>query len=104
MASTGFWPIKSRLKDVISYAENPDKTIEKRYLDEDLKNAIESSKSNDYYYFTKNVNSFNTNATCGYSGAGHAYGVRPNYSSVTYKNGVGKNYSYGGYNWSINYF
>ena len=69
-----------------------------------LKNAIESSKSNDYYYFTKNVNSFNTNATCGYSGAGHAYGVRPNYSSVTYKNGVGKNYSYGGYNWSINYF
>lgn len=69
-----------------------------------LKNAIESSKSNDYYYFTKNVNSFNTNATCGFSGAHYAYGVRPNYSSVTYKHGVGKNYSYGGYNWSINYF
>ena len=26
MASTGFWPVKSRLKEVIDYAENPDKT------------------------------------------------------------------------------
>ena len=36
MASTGFWPVKSRLKDVIDYAENPDKTIDKRFLDDDL--------------------------------------------------------------------
>ena len=25
MATTGFWPVKGRLKDVINYAENPDK-------------------------------------------------------------------------------
>ena len=31
MASTGFWPVKSRLKDVIDYAENPDKTIDKPF-------------------------------------------------------------------------
>ena len=40
MASTGFWPVKSRLKDVIDYAENPDKTIDKRFLDDDLWKAI----------------------------------------------------------------
>ena len=27
MATTGFWPVKDRLKEVIDYAENPDKTI-----------------------------------------------------------------------------
>ena len=36
MATTGFWPVKSRLKEVIDYANNPDKTTEKKYLDEDL--------------------------------------------------------------------
>lgn len=36
MATTGFWPVKSRLKEVIDYANNPDKTTDKRYLDEDL--------------------------------------------------------------------
>ena len=36
MATTGFWPVKSRLKEVIDYAENPDKTIDKRYVDSDL--------------------------------------------------------------------
>ena len=29
MATTGFWPVKDRLKEVIDYAENPNKTIEK---------------------------------------------------------------------------
>ena len=28
MATTGYWPVKSRLKEVIDYAENPDKTID----------------------------------------------------------------------------
>ncbi len=36
MATTGFWPVRGRLKDVIDYAENPDKTIDRKYLDEDL--------------------------------------------------------------------
>ena len=31
MATTGFWPVKDRLKEVIDYAENPDKTIDKKY-------------------------------------------------------------------------
>ena len=36
MATTGFWPVKSRLKEVIDYADNPDKTTERKYLDDDL--------------------------------------------------------------------
>ena len=40
MASTGFWPVKSRLKEVIDYAENPDKTTDKKFLDEDLWAAL----------------------------------------------------------------
>ena len=36
MATTGFWPVKGRLKDVIDYAENPDKTIDRKYVDADL--------------------------------------------------------------------
>lgn len=41
MATTGFWPVKSRLKDVIDYAENPDKTIDKKYVDSDLYAALQ---------------------------------------------------------------
>ena len=40
MATTGFWPIKGRLKDAIDYAENPDKTTDSKYLDEDLYSAL----------------------------------------------------------------
>ena len=41
MATTGYWPVKSRLKEVINYAENPDKTIDKRYVDSDLYAALQ---------------------------------------------------------------
>lgn len=41
MATTGFWPVKSRLKEVIDYAENPDKTIGKKYVDSDLYAALQ---------------------------------------------------------------
>ena len=40
MATTGFWPVKNRLKEVIDYARNPDKTIDKKFLDEDLYAAL----------------------------------------------------------------
>ncbi len=41
MATTGFWPVKNRLKQVIDYADNPDKTTDRRYLDDDLAAALE---------------------------------------------------------------
>ena len=40
MATTGFWPVKGSLKDVIDYAENPDKTTEAKFLDDDLHRAL----------------------------------------------------------------
>ena len=49
MATTGFWPVRGRLKEVIDYANNPDKTTAKEYLDEDLYAAIcyvENDKKN----------------------------------------------------------
>lgn len=40
MATTGFWPVKGQLKEVIEYARNPDKTTEQKYLDDDLYQAL----------------------------------------------------------------
>lgn len=59
MASTGFWPVKSRLKEVIDYAENPDKTTDKRFLDEDLYAAlryVENDKKTDQTMYVSGIN------------------------------------------------
>lgn len=40
MAATGFWSVKGKLKDVIEYAQNPDKTTDTKYLDDDLYKAL----------------------------------------------------------------
>ena len=59
MASTGFWPVKSRLKEVIDYAENPDKTTDKRFLDEDLWAAlryVENDKKTDQTLYVTGIN------------------------------------------------
>ena len=59
MASTGFWPVKSRLKAVIDYAENPDKTTDKRFLDEDLWDAlryVENDKKTDQTMYVTGIN------------------------------------------------
>lgn len=47
MATTGFWPVKNRLKEVIDYARNLDKTTDKKYLDEDLYNALRYVENDD---------------------------------------------------------
>ena len=54
MATTGFWPVRGRLKDVLTYAENPDKTMEQKFFDEDLfatlKYASNSEKTDEQMY------------------------------------------------------
>ncbi len=47
MASTGFWPVKSRLKEVLAYAENPDKTTDRKYVDDDLWAALHYAENKD---------------------------------------------------------
>jgi len=47
MATTGFWPIKGSLKDLIKYADNPDKTTNPKYLDDDLAKALKYVENDD---------------------------------------------------------
>ena len=59
MATTGYWPVKSRLKEVIDYAENPDKTIDKRYVDSDLYAALQyvsNDKKTDECMYVSGIN------------------------------------------------
>ena len=59
MATTGFWPVKGRLKDVINYAENPDKTTDRRFLDDDLAatlNYVENSDKTDQTMYVSGIN------------------------------------------------
>ena len=59
MATTGFWPVKNRLKSVIEYAENPSKTTDKRFLDDDLYNVLkytENDKKTDRKMYVTAIN------------------------------------------------
>ncbi len=65
MATTGFWPVKGRLKDVIDYAANPDKTTDARYLDADLYAALryaENDGKTDQRLYVSGVNCSKRNA------------------------------------------
>ena len=69
-----------------------------------LKSAINSRDSSGKYYFNLHITSKNRGKVCGYHDANHSYGIRPNYSSVTFTQGYSKNFDYGGYKWSIQYY
>lgn len=59
MATTGFWPVKNRLKEVIDYARNPDKTTDKKFLDEDLYAAlryVEDDNKTDRTVYVSGIN------------------------------------------------
>lgn len=59
MTTTGFWPVKNRLKEVIDYAENPGKTIDKKYVDGDLYNALQyvsNDKKTDKQMYVSGIN------------------------------------------------
>ena len=65
MATTGFWPVRGRLKEVIDYANNPDKTTAKEYLDEDLYAAIryvENDDKTDQTMYVSGINCSKHNA------------------------------------------
>ncbi|MBQ6117136.1 MAG: relaxase/mobilization nuclease domain-containing protein [Oscillospiraceae bacterium] len=47
MAATGFWPIYKNLRATLAYADNPDKTTPKEYVDDDLYAALRYA-GNDY--------------------------------------------------------
>ena len=45
MAVTGFWPVCGNLNATLKYADNPDKTTPREYLDEDLYAALRYVKN-----------------------------------------------------------
>lgn len=47
MATTAFWPVKGSLKEVIDYADNPDKTTNPKYLDDDLAQVLRYAERDD---------------------------------------------------------
>ena len=88
MATTGFWPVRGRLKEVIDYANNPDKTTAKEYLDEDLYAAIryvENDDKTDQTMFVSGINCSKHNAYNEMSAVKRRFGER------------GKNIAYHGY-------
>ena len=59
MATTGFWPVKGRLKEVIDYARNPDKTTDRKFLDDDLFQAlryVENDNKTDQKLYVSAIN------------------------------------------------
>ena len=47
MATTAFWPVKGSLKVVIDCADNPDKTTNPKYLDDDLAQVLRYAENDD---------------------------------------------------------
>ena len=59
MATTAFWPVYNHLKETIDYAENPDKTIERKYVNDDLWQTIqyaENRKKTDETMYVSAIN------------------------------------------------
>lgn len=59
MATTGFWPVKGRLREVIDYARNPDKTTDRKFLDDDLFQAlryVENDSKTDQKMYVSAIN------------------------------------------------
>ena len=65
MAVTGFWPIYKNLKATLDYADNPDKTTDRRYLDDDLYAALsyaENDNKTDRKMYVGGINCSKPNA------------------------------------------
>ncbi len=65
MATTGFWPVKGKLKSVIVCAENPDKTMNTKFFDSDLYATLqyaENSNKTDQELFVSGINCSKHNA------------------------------------------
>ena len=66
MATTGFWPVRGKLKKVLDYADNPDKTTEKKYLDDDLYAALRYTENDDKTDERKYASGVNCSAAFAY--------------------------------------
>ena len=79
MAVTGFWPIYKNLKATLDYADNPDKTTDRRYLDDDLYAALsyaENDNKTDRKMYVGGINCSKQNAYAEMIAVQRRFGVR----------------------------
>ncbi len=79
MAVTGFWPIYKNLKATLDYADNPDKTTDRRYLDDDLYAALsyaENDNKTDRKIYVGGINCSKQNAYAEMIAVQRRFGLR----------------------------
>ena len=79
MAVTGFWPIYKNLKATLDYADNPDKTTDRRYLDDDLYAALsyaENDNKTDRKMYVGGINCSKQNAYSEMIAVQRRFGIR----------------------------
>ena len=79
MAVTGFWPVFKDLKATLDYADNPDKTTDTEYLDEDLYAApryVENDNKTDRQVFVGGINCSRQNAYAEMIAVQRRFGLR----------------------------
>ena len=79
MAVTGFWPIYKNLKATLDYADNPDKTTDRRYLDDDLYAALsyaENDNKTDRKMYVGGINCSKQNAYAEMIAVQRRFGIR----------------------------
>ena len=79
MAVTGFWPIYKNLKSTLDYADNPDKTTDRRYLDDDLYAALsyaENDNKTDRKIYVGGINCSKQNAYAEMIAVQRRFGLR----------------------------
>lgn len=79
MAVTGFWPIYKNLKATLDYADNPNKTTAREYLDDDLYAALsyaENDKKTDRKMYVGGINCSKQNAYAEMIAVQRRFGLR----------------------------
>ena len=79
MAVTGFWPIYKNLKATLDYADNPDKTTAREYLDDDLYAALsyaENDNKTDRKVYVGGINCSKQNAYAEMIAVQRRFGLR----------------------------
>lgn len=79
MAVTGFWPIYKNLKATLDYADNPNKTTDRRYLDDDLYAALsyaENDNKTDRKMYVGGINCSQQNAYAEMVAVQRRFGLR----------------------------
>ena len=79
MAVTGFWPIYKNLKATLDYADNPDKTTTREYLDDDLYAALfyaENDNMTDRKMYVGGINCSKLNAYAEMIAVQRRFGIR----------------------------